>query len=114
MEQHVFIILLLIVLVIIFKLFFSSCFSENFAGAITQLVSRGPEDIYLNVDIEKYVSDYYGNYGYGCLSPYCRRRSWWYNKYTPLPWNNPTRFPKWIYPPYTYLTEYYRDSYVYY
>lgn len=118
MEQYVFIILLLIVLIVIFKLFLSPCFSEDFAGAITQLVSKDSQDIYLNVGIEKYIPfygyDYGYDYGYGCLSPYCRRRSWWYNKYTPLPWNNPTRFPKWIYPPYTYLTDYYRDYYTYY
>jgi hypothetical protein len=113
MEQRVFIILLLIVLIVIFKLFFSSYFSEDFAGAITQLVSTGPDDIHLNIGIEKYIPPY-GYYGYGCLSPYCRRRSWWYNRYTPLPWNNPTRFPRWIYPPYDYLTDYYRNYYTYY
>lgn len=25
------------------------------------------------------------------LSPYCSRESWWYNEFTPLPWNNYSR-----------------------
>jgi hypothetical protein len=111
MEQTVFVILFLVVLVVIFKLFLNS--SEDFAGTITQFMSTGDEDIYLNVGIDRYVPEYWNNYGYPCLSPYCRRRSWWYNRYTPLPWNNPTRYPKWPYPPYTYMTNYYRDSYAY-
>lgn len=112
MEQSIFIVVLLIVLIIIFKLVFWNS-SEGFSGAITQLISKGDEDIYLNVGIEKYLPGYWGDYNYRCLSPYCRRRSWWYNRYTPLPWNNPTRYPKWVYPPYTYLTNYYRDYYGY-
>lgn len=46
---------------------------------------------------------YYGN---RCLSPYCKRESWWYNKYTPLPWGNSSRVPNWYYPPYTYINSF--------
>ncbi len=42
-----------------------------------------------------------------CLSPYCKRDWWWFNEYTPLPWGNTSRTPKWYYPPYTYIQSYY-------
>lgn len=42
-----------------------------------------------------------------CMSPYCRREWWWFNKHTPLPWGNSSRLPKWYYPPYTYIQSYY-------
>lgn len=103
MEQTIFIIIFLIVLVIIFKILFND--SENFSDMVS--VSNGNDDIYINIGIDKYVPEYWS----GCLSPYCKRRLWWYNKYTPLPWNNSTKYPKWIYPPYTYFTNYYRYLY---
>ena len=72
-------------------------------------------DIYLSINTERYVpASYYGGYyPYGCNSPYCRRKRWWYNDSTPFVWNNATRWPKWYYSPYTYLTNWYRDSYYY-
>lgn len=41
-----------------------------------------------------------------CKSPHCRKQ-WWFNDYTPLPWGNSTRTPRWYYPPYTYIQSYY-------
>lgn len=81
---------------------------ENFA-------IDGKETINLNVNIDKYVPDHYDHkygYGYGCATPYCRKR-FWYNRYTPFPWNNPTRLTNWYYPPYTYWTDYFRNYYGY-
>jgi len=116
MNQCVFIIILLIVFVLLFKLLCDDSGSEGFSGAITQLVSRGPEDLYLTVNVEKYSPySYYGGYyyPYGCRSPYCKKRNRWYNEYTPFVWNNATRIPKWYYSPYTYINDWYRDSYYY-
>lgn len=119
MHHCVFIIILLVIFVLLFKVLMHDC-DEHMSGAITQLVSRGPEDIYLSVNIDKYVPDYYGynygyngygyNYPYSCTSPYCNRR---FGRRTPFVWNNPTRYPKWYNPMYTYLNDWYRDSYFY-
>ena len=53
------------------------------------------------------------NYYWGdrCLSPYCGRQSWWYNEFTPLPWGNTSRTPNWLWPPYTYIQQYYDGWY---
>lgn len=40
--------------------------------------------------------------------PHWNYYSYPYSWMTPFIWNNPTRFPKWWYPPYTYITNYYR------
>ena len=42
-----------------------------------------------------------------CLSPYCQRQWWWYNKNTPLPWGNSSIIPTWYYPPYAHIHNYY-------
>ena len=76
--------------------------------SIKEGYSTEKPDIQINID-----SDGYPNYG--CAGPYCGRRSCWYNRYTPFPWNNPTRFNNWYYPSYLYFTDYYRySSYPYY
>lgn len=117
MHHCVFIIILLIVFVTLFKLLCDDSGSEGFSGAITQLVSRGPEDIYLTINTERYIpNSYYDGYysPYGCNSPYCsRRRNRWYNNITPFVWNNATRFPSWYYSPYNYINNWYTDSYYY-
>ena len=49
---------------------------EGFSGAITQLTSRGPQDLHLTINTEKYVDPYYS----------WRNPSNWYT------WNSPTRY----------------------
>lgn len=65
-------------------------------GALTQLYAKGPQDLYLTINTRKYIP------------PYWYWEGW--RHYTPLIWNNPTRFPRWFPPLYTYLS----DSYSYY
>jgi hypothetical protein len=57
--------------------------------------------------------DHCNNFYYAdqCLSPYCKRKWWWFNEFTPLPWGNASRTPKWYYPPYTYIQRYYDGWY---
>lgn len=37
---------------------------EKFAGALTQLYAKGPEDVYLTSGIQKYIPPYFGDYGF--------------------------------------------------
>lgn len=99
--------LILILTIILFIILWCPTDKEGYADT--------DETINLNVNMDKYYPDYYDylyGYGYGCATPYCRRR-FWYNRYTPFPWNNPTKFTNWYYPPYTYWTDYFRNFYGY-
>lgn len=91
MQNILFIVILFLVAVVIYNLIFGEESDDNMDG------------------IEKYFSFY--DWNGRCLSPYCERQSWWYNRYTPFIWNNSGRYPRWWNPPYTYLTNYYRDYY---
>lgn len=112
MEYWVFVVLLIVIFFILFQNMTNIETNEidsrehMYSGSLTQLVSRGPEDLYLTVNTEKYVPEY--NYRYDCRnSPYCYKNRW-YNS-TPFVWNNPTRWPKMPY--YTYIHNWYRDTY---
>ena len=100
----IFIIFLLVSLVIIFKWIFPNDSEHMSLGSIDQLQAKDSQDTYLTINIEKYIPDYWGGWG---------KRGLWYDQYTPFMWNNATRFPSWYYPPYTYIENYYRDSYRY-
>jgi hypothetical protein len=101
-------VLILIVLLFLVFTFKSKKNKEKYSGAITQLISRGPEDIYLTINTDKYVYPYQNFYD-RCIGPYCGK-DWWYNKYTPFPWNNPTKYPKYFYPsPYVSIHDRYLD-----
>lgn len=100
-------ILLLIILVVIFGLnIYYNSKSKNdknidqFAGALTQLYSKGPEDRYLTVDTDKYVPEYQYWYNYGFGYPW----GW-------MPWNMATRYN--YYPLYGVYPNYYAYPYVY-
>jgi hypothetical protein len=67
-------VIFLIVMVLLIRWLFYS--DEGFYGAITQLRAKGPQDLYLTVDTEKYV--------------YPRR--YYRYPYDEYIWNNPTRY----------------------
>lgn len=72
-------IVLLIMIIIVFVYLLNK--KENYAGALIQLYSKGPQDYYLTGD---YPYTYYYGYGYGYRRyPYRRH---------PYVWNMPTRF----------------------
>lgn len=75
----------LFILIIFFDKTKSSFFSiENFGGgALTQLYAKGPQDLYLTTNAEKYIPEYLGGY---------------YNPYNYFRWNVPTRFNRYYYP----------------
>ena len=57
-----FIIILLIIIIVIFKIIKNKYRDEKFAGALTQLVAKGPMDFYLTTGNEKYVYPYHSYY----------------------------------------------------
>ncbi len=77
-------------------------------------------NIYVDTDVksslkEKFAIPYEKNLcnrcnnfylGNRCLTPYCDRNLWWYNNFTPLPWGNVSRTPKWYFPPYSHIHSY--------
>jgi hypothetical protein len=69
--------------------------NEKFSGALTQLYAKGPQDIYLTTDIEKYVPELWHRYP---------NYMWSNGNYYPLFWNMPTRYG--YYSPY-YIPELY-------
>lgn len=73
-------------------------------GAIVQLMAKEPQDVYLTSDTEKYL--YYPN-------KYINDTTDDPIMSTPFLWNNGTRYPKWGWPYYGYLYNWYRDSYGY-
>lgn len=68
-------IILLVVLTVFIRWVMYPTDEEGFLGSMTQLHSRGPQDINLTVNSEKYL------HGYGNRYPYDR-----------YIWNNPTRY----------------------
>jgi len=102
-------IILLIVLVVIIN---------NIFNKTEHLTINTDDDVYINVDMNRFDRNYpYYSYfgplndyfnGYGCNTPYCRNT--WYNKYTPFVWNNPSRYPYYYSPLYTNILG---DNYYY-
>ena len=98
-NKLIFVILLILSIVILKK--YCNTDREDF-GALTQLYAKGPQDVHLMVDVEKYVPEYYWyrHYPY-YICTRCHKRKL-YNmfccKHTPPIWNIPTRF----YPIYYY------------
>lgn len=56
--------------------------------------SKKKENFYIGTRDDIQINIYNDDDAYNCLSPYCRRQKWWYNKYTPLPWGNTGRYPR--------------------
>lgn len=104
---------------------------EHMEGALVQLMTKGPQDVYLTSDIEKYVPEYnrpyywqdsyntcntcntYNRYNrYGNVFRNTKNVNPWYG-YTPFAWGNGTRYPKlgngWPY--YQYIYNWYADTY---
>jgi hypothetical protein len=80
----------ILLLIFIFIIILLSIEYENFAGALTQLYAKGPQDNYLTVDTEKYIPPYLNN-------PY------WI-------WNQPTRLASpYYYPLYGIFPPYFRS-----
>lgn len=82
-----------IILIFLIIYLFIKNYKENFMGAINQLHSKGPIDLHLTTNTEKYI--------YPCnkniINPF---------PYTPFIWNNPSR----IRIPYYYdIRQYYDD-----
>lgn len=78
--------------------------TEHMDGALVQLFAKGPQDVYMTTDTEKYIPEY--------NIPYYEYDSPWYG-YTPFAWGNGTRYPKWSmgFPYYQYIYNWYDDSY---
>lgn len=94
---------ILIIFVIIIAIYKNKN-DENFSGALTQLYAKGPQDTYLNVDIEKYVPELWHTYP---------NYMWSNGNYYPLFWNIPTRYGYGqYYLPELYDAYYYRYPYV--
>ena len=73
----------ILVLMLISVLLYLFNKKENYAGALIQLYSKGPQDYYLTGDYPYYYGNsYYGNRYYG---------NRYYRRY-PYVWNMPTRF----------------------
>lgn len=94
------IIVLIVTFIILFLLSNYDFFKNEHLENIDHCGTENTDD-----NIETYIP---GNYwGTRCLSPYCRRNKWWYNRYTPLPWGNSARIPRWYYPLYPHIYNYY-------
>ncbi len=74
--------ILLIFVIIIAYYFLDYSNSDSFSalGALTQLYAKGPSDLYLTSDTEKYV-----------YPPYFGNSPWWGYPYMYPVWNVPTR-----------------------
>ncbi len=84
-------IIILIILIVVFcKLLYKN---EQFSGALTQLTAKGPQDLYLTVNTEKYIPELWHPY------------SLYYNPYRYM-WNAPTRRRMYSYPYYPYYSHY--------
>ena len=114
MEYWIFIILALIFFLVAFKIIIpeqgEQNTSEHMLGSFTNRPVDRPEDINITINTENTSRDYYD--GYGCSSPHCARRSFWYGD-TPFVWNNGTRVPRWRWPYYAYIHDWFRDTYAY-
>lgn len=86
--------IIILVLLTLFIRWVMSPTSEGFWGAITQLQAKGPQDVHLTVNNEKYIDPY------GYRYPY--------DKYV---WNNPTRYRR---PYYYYDYNYHLFPFFYY
>lgn len=49
---------LCIILFVIYSLIYSTYTNEHFAGALTQLYAKGPQDTYLYGNVDKYIYPY--------------------------------------------------------
>lgn len=80
------IVIFLVIITLVYLIFIYDPKTEEYSqGALTQLYAKGPQDLYLTTNTEKYLHPYY--HGYGTWP-----RHSWYSRYTPFAWNNPTRF----------------------
>ena len=95
---------------------------------MVQLMSKGPQDVDLTTDVEKYVYPYPYTYPhtyphtythtyphtYTHTYPYAQTQ-YAYNPFgkTPFIWGNGTRYPKWNLPYYDYINNWYYDTFGY-
>lgn len=92
------VILLLVILTLIIKWFMCED-TESFLGSITQLQARGPQDLHLTVNTEKYVYPH----RYRGYTPPCNRVPCYRYPTDQYVWNIPTRYNiPYLYPDYDY------------
>ena len=125
------IVIIALVLFVLYKIFDSGkSLDEKFSGALTQLVAKGPQDVYLTINNEKYLSTYpyYENWLYDYNEQYNLYRKY-VDNYLNYPydngyeyryahrypygygiWNMPTKLQNYIYYPshVNYRKRYYR------
>ena len=116
MERPIYLLLAILLFYVIFKMMVPECNCdkpEHMLGSVNQAQAQAqdPNDINITINTEKYSQGGYGyGYGHGCDSYHCRNRSPWYGD-TPFPWGNGTRYPRWGWPYYAHIHNWYRDTY---
>ncbi len=127
------IIVLILMCTIAYVLLFNDDVNAEYfdnTGALTQLMTKGPQDFYLTTNNEKYVYPryYYPYYFNGFNRPtynndnvdsnYKKNENdveigYPFYGITPFVWGNGTRIQKWNWPYYDYIYNWYYDSYGY-
>jgi hypothetical protein len=114
MENEHYIIFFLLIL--FFYLFCTSkTKTEKYGGgALTQLISKGPQDINLTINTEKYMDPYYNEWGVYPRSWMNFPRYKWHTNITPFIWNNGTRLNGYYSYTYPYMSNYFYPRVAYY
>lgn len=89
------IVIIIIILILAIAYYYYKYEKFSSLGALTQLYAKGPQDLYLTSDTEKYVPELWGG--------------WFGFNYPPVysPWNYPTRIDKYYYPLFGIFPKYY-------